>query len=100
MTTARRKQEIQDLRIQGRLAHALGRPRSSVPWKPYASMNAEHWLRGWDEEEQERLDAIAAARANEHQRLLDGIHVFEQTGDRVTLASVLRIIAERLPRPE
>lgn len=94
---AERRKEIAQLVADGRLAHRLGKSRSSVPFKPFESMNGMHWLKGWDAEEQERLNEIEEARADQHARLLAGIAVFEQTGDRMTLASVLRIIANRLP---
>lgn len=94
---AERRREIAELVADGRLAYRTGKPRSAVPFKPFQSMNGMHWLKGWDMEEQERLNAIEAAKLSEHERLLAGIEVFEQTGDRMTLVSVLRIIAERLP---
>lgn len=91
---AERRKEIEQLVHDGRLAHRLGKSRSSVPFE---SMNGMHWLKGWDAEEQDRLNALERARLDEHGRLLAGIDLFEQTGDRVTLVSVLRVIAERLP---
>lgn len=94
---AERRKEIEQLVHDGRLAHRTGKSRSSVPFKPFESMNGMHWLKGWDMEEQERLNALERARLDEHGRLLAGIDLFEQTGDRVTLVSVLRVIAERLP---
>lgn len=92
-----RRQEIAQLVLDGRLAHSQGKPRSAVPFKPFQSTNADHWLTGWDLAELERLNALETARQDEHSRLLQGIDVFEQTGDRMTLVSVLRIIAARLP---
>ncbi len=94
---AERRKEIEQLVHDGRLANRTGKSRSSVPFKPFESMNGMHWLKGWDMEEQERLNALERARLDEHGRLLAGIDIFEQTGARVTLVSVLRVIAERLP---
>lgn len=46
-----RKREIAELRSAGREARFNDKPRSSVPWKPFESTNADHWLRGWDEQD-------------------------------------------------
>ena len=94
---AERRREIDKLVVDGRLAHRTGKPRSAVPWKPFQSTNGQHWLKGWDMEEQLRLDAEQHARDNVHEHLLAGISHFEQTGDQAALAGVLRMIAERLP---
>lgn len=95
-----RRQEIAQLMADGRLAHRLGKPRSSVPFKPFESMNGMHWLKGWDQEENERLMAEDAARRSEHQRLVDSIDDFERTGDLAAICAILRTIAERLPPVE
>lgn len=92
-----RRIEIAQLVLDGRIAHQTGKPRSSVPWKPFQSTNGAHWLKGWDIEEQERLNSIQRRKENQHARLLEAIDLFEASGDRMTLASVLRVIAGRLP---
>ena len=99
-----RKREIADLRMAGKLAHAQGIKRTAVPWKPFQSMNAEHWLRGWDEAEEEQRRAVEDERVakvhSAHDRLVATIDLFEHNGDRATLAAILRYMAGRLaPEP-
>ena len=94
---AERKREIVELRTDGAAAFAAGKPRSAAPWKPFQSTNTDHWLRGWDEAEEEARRQKQHKCDNEHARLHAAIDLFEHGGDRAVLASVLRVIADRLP---
>lgn len=94
MTKPARKREIAALREQGRLARAQGQPRSAVPWKPFQSANSDHWLHGWDmEDEWHQRQAVA----NRECVVTDAISEVDDAATQAALYAIWEYVKEKLP---
>lgn len=93
MSRPERQREIRELRIQGALARSKGTPRSAVPWKPFQSANADHWLRGWDTEDR----VIRQREQNDRECVVtDAISEVDDAETQAALYAIWEYVKEKL----
>lgn len=94
MTKPARKAQIAKCREAGRLARMEGKNRQSVPFNIRHSADADHWIRGWDEEDEHMRRVEVASRDCV---VTDAISEVEDTETQAALYAIFEYMKERLP---